>query len=93
MYNEVLEALAIPEAKRADMLSLETEDRKWRLIQQHQSLLDVDDVREVFVTSVNTGVGSVSLEPGILTEGVLNLTCVHTFNFTLPPWIFKFITS
>jgi hypothetical protein len=45
MYSEVLEALAIPEAKRMVMMDQHIE-LKWKLIQTHQSLLSEDDVSD-----------------------------------------------
>ncbi len=45
MYMEVLEALAIPEAKRAEMLD-QSMDKKWNLISIHQTLLHDDDASD-----------------------------------------------
>jgi hypothetical protein len=45
MFNEILEALAIPEAKRKDMLKQEM-DVKWKMISLHQTLLNDDDASD-----------------------------------------------
>ncbi len=46
MFEEVLEALAIPEKKRAEMMSTETMERKWKLIVQQQALLQDEDASD-----------------------------------------------
>ncbi len=51
----------------------------------HGTLLDVDCIGDVLVSAVNAVVGLVSLVDGVLTVGMLDLTCVQTF--FIPPYI------
>jgi hypothetical protein len=48
MFAEVLEALAIPEAKHHDMME-QSSDIKWKLIERHSSLIQEDDVSDASV--------------------------------------------
>ena len=43
LYYEVLEALAIPEKNRKLMISSQTFEAKWKLIEQHAALLSHDE--------------------------------------------------
>ena len=45
-YQGVLEALAIPEKMREQMLISQSMEQKWLLIQQHQNLLQDDEVSD-----------------------------------------------
>jgi len=42
IYKQVLEELAIPESKRAEMIAKETDARKWDLIKQHSAMIKME---------------------------------------------------
>ena len=59
----------------------------------HGTLLDVDGVGDVLIAAVNSVEGLVSLVLGVITVGVLDLTCVQASYISLSITSKLFITE